>query len=152
MPTSTFNLNIDKLINDISTQISSMVKNHVEEQLKSVSIHIANVYKLNEEQVWETIQSKISSLQNNVESSVRRQPKKLIAETEMCCMFTKAGTPCKYRRIDGDTMCKKHKNVGSSTPPPVQNTEPITFTRTFFPKSHTDEIIDDVANEYVTDE
>ena len=149
MPTSTFNLNIDKLLNDISTQISSMVKNHVEEKLKSVSIHIANVYNLNEEQVWETIQSKFSSLQTNVESPVRRQPKKIITENEMCCMSTKAGTPCKYRRMDGETVCKKHKNMGSA---PVQNTEPVTFTRTYFPKSQNDEIIDDVEDEYIIDE
>lgn len=160
MPTSTINLNMDKLLNDITTQVSSMVKSHIEEQLKSVSIHIANVYKLNQDEVWDTIQSKISQMDNNVETSVRRQPKKVIAENEMCCMSTKAGTPCKYRRIEGDTMCKKHKKTMNTEPQPTapqSQEESITFTRTFFPSRVDDEIIDDLQSddepsEYVTDE
>jgi len=151
MSTTTINLNMDKLLNDITTQVSSMVKNHVEEQLKNVSIHIANVYKLNQEDVWDTIQSKMSLLENNVESVVRRQPKKIINETEMCSMSTKAGTPCKYRRLDGDTVCKKHKKTVSSDQTPIENkTEPVTFVRTFFPDRN--EILDDVSYEYITDE
>jgi len=176
---SNCNMQMDTLIAQIQDKVSEIVTTHMNEQVKNLAIHIANVYDLDKEEVFgkvvtflnnssdDTTVPEIPQLPLNEITPIvhRGKQKVVVTTTELCEKQTKAGAPCKYKRLGGETMCKKHKNMDvaktcDSNLPHDEKAwfdEKSTYCKSYFPvyqnsQLELDKDIIDDSQDYVTTE
>lgn len=101
-------LDVNKLIKNIQQDVERMVSSHLEEKFMLIASEIATQCNQDESKVMTWIQTAV-----NMEKPVVTKKKVPKPETQVvpCTAKTKAGTPCKYKCVEGETLCKKHKKI-----------------------------------------
>ena len=110
-------LDVKGLVAKISVEVETLVHMHLKDQFKNIAVHIANVYNLPSDEVLDKI-CEMASIEPPPTTSIVQTPKKRVKTNDgvvptilLCAMNTKAGSPCKYKRLPGVTMCKKHQTM-----------------------------------------
>lgn len=112
MDIGTDSINVNTLVNNIMATVDTMVKDHLRTEFERIAKNIGCTYNLNPDEVLSTICT-MTAVEKTMENKKKAKNTTPTPSVAVCVMKTKAGTPCKYKRVsgDGETMCKKHKNM-----------------------------------------
>jgi hypothetical protein len=115
----TDSLDVKGLLAKISIEVETLVHTHLKDRFKNIAVHIANVYDLPPDDVLEKICAMTATdlpSSDSTSTSVKKRAKPndgavATPTSLLCSMNTKAGSPCKYKRLPGVAVCKKHQTM-----------------------------------------